>query len=822
MVQTVKFSDFTTIVKISTTNFLVGASAPTGGVNVKSPLFFTWTTATRPSPPYNGLNGYNTDLDDYEFWNGSFWISHGSLVEVDTGTGLTGGPITSIGTISFAPINAQSLWANLTGSTAVPTNVSLAALTKVDDTNVTLTLGGTPATALINAVSLTLGWTGLLSGSRGGTGINNGSNTATFAGNLNFASSFTTSGSFSVTQIYTGITSIVMPETGTVATLSDIPAPPGGETLTVNSDTNVTLTPGGNYLIALLNSASITAGWSGQLSLARGGSNASLTASNGGIVYSTASAMAILSGTATAGQILQSGLSSAPSWSTATYPSIAGTSGNFIKSDGTNFLSTSGSALTKVDDTNVTLTLGGSASTSLVNAASLTLGWTGQLSVPRGGTDNSTFTAYSVICAGTTATGAFQNVSGVGTASQVLVSNGPSALPTWQAVPGLVPAALTRTNDTNVTVTLGGTPATSLLQAVSLTLGWTGQLSMTRGGSSASLTPNNGGIIWTSATQMQVLAGTATAGQILRSGATATPSWSTATYPATAGSSGNVIVSDGTNFNSSAITSITALGAQSQALNMNSHLINNVTDPVSAQDAATKNFVTTKNYFNSINLQQFSSGTGQTYTPSSSGVVFVLVEIIGGGGGAGGVTGSASMFSTSGGGAGGGYCRRLYTAAQIGASAAIDVGSGGSGGSAGNNNGSDGGDSDFAPAGAGAELFAPGGTHGTGAGASTTLTTSGSAIANTPTGGDINIPGQDGGAGAITSITTGIFLLASGGSSFFGSGSPMLVKAFGNNYTGHDGIGYGSGGGGAGCQTTSKAGGNGTAGVCLVYEYIST
>ncbi len=55
-------------------------------------------------------------------------------------------------------------------------------------------------------------------------------------------------------------------------------------------------------------------------SLALGGTNAALTASNGGIFYSTASAGAILSGTATANQILLSGSSSAPAWSTATYP----------------------------------------------------------------------------------------------------------------------------------------------------------------------------------------------------------------------------------------------------------------------------------------------------------------------------------------------------------------------------------------------------------------------------------------------------------------------------------------------------------------------
>ena len=60
------------------------------------------------------------------------------------------------------------------------------------------------------------------------------------------------------------------------------------------------------------------------LSLANGGTAAALTASNGGIVYSTGTTLAILAGTATAGQVLLSGSSSAPHWSTLTYPSAAG------------------------------------------------------------------------------------------------------------------------------------------------------------------------------------------------------------------------------------------------------------------------------------------------------------------------------------------------------------------------------------------------------------------------------------------------------------------------------------------------------------------
>src|ERR1700678_226709 len=55
-------------------------------------------------------------------------------------------------------------------------------------------------------------------------------------------------------------------------------------------------------------------------SLANGDKNANLTATNGGIFYSTASAGAILSGTSTANQVLLSGASTAPTWSTATYP----------------------------------------------------------------------------------------------------------------------------------------------------------------------------------------------------------------------------------------------------------------------------------------------------------------------------------------------------------------------------------------------------------------------------------------------------------------------------------------------------------------------
>ena len=67
-----------------------------------------------------------------------------------------------------------------------------------------------------------------------------------------------------------------------------------------------------------------------------------------------------------------------------------------------------------------------------------------------GGTGNTTFPAYSVICAGTTATAAFQNVSGLGSSGNVLTSNGAGTLPTWQAAAS---SGITTINGDNGSVT---------------------------------------------------------------------------------------------------------------------------------------------------------------------------------------------------------------------------------------------------------------------------------------------------------------------------------------------------------------------------------
>lgn len=92
-----------------------------------------------------------------------------------------------------------------------------------------------------------------------------------------------------------------------------------GSVLTRNATGWIGLSPGtaGLPLLSAGTGADLAYGI---LGLSGGGSGANLTASNGGIVYSGASSLAILAGTATARQMLQSGASGAPSWSTTTWP----------------------------------------------------------------------------------------------------------------------------------------------------------------------------------------------------------------------------------------------------------------------------------------------------------------------------------------------------------------------------------------------------------------------------------------------------------------------------------------------------------------------
>ena len=140
-----------------------------------------------------------------------------------------------------------------------------------------------------------------------------------------------------------------------------------------------------------------------------------------------------------------------PSTATSGAVTVAGTLA--IANGGTGSTSTTYCSLT----TNVTGTLPianggtGSASTTYCN---LTSNVTGTLPVANGGTGVASTTAYAVLCGGTTTTGPFQSIASVGTAAQVLTSNGAGALPTFQT-----PAAGGTTIPTGTVMLFGQTAA---------------------------------------------------------------------------------------------------------------------------------------------------------------------------------------------------------------------------------------------------------------------------------------------------------------------------------------------------------------------------
>lgn len=98
-----------------------------------------------------------------------------------TGTGTRLATLSSTGVFGSLANGSDGQFLSISGGalTFVPSPVpSGAALTRSSDTNVTLTLGGTPTTALLQATSLTVGWSGTLATSRGGLGGSWGSTVA--------------------------------------------------------------------------------------------------------------------------------------------------------------------------------------------------------------------------------------------------------------------------------------------------------------------------------------------------------------------------------------------------------------------------------------------------------------------------------------------------------------------------------------------------------------------------------------------------------------------------------------------------------------------
>lgn len=168
-------------------------------------------TSTGSAPQWSTLSGVavttfsagTTGFTPNSATSGAVTLA-GTLITSNGGTGLssyTAGDLSyyASGTaLTKLAIGASGRFLSSTGS--APQWSAPAALTEVDDTNVTMTLGGTPSTALLSSVSMTLGWTGQLAVGRGGTGLSTlttgripyGAGTSAFSSSANLTFNGTT------------------------------------------------------------------------------------------------------------------------------------------------------------------------------------------------------------------------------------------------------------------------------------------------------------------------------------------------------------------------------------------------------------------------------------------------------------------------------------------------------------------------------------------------------------------------------------------------------------------------------------------------------
>jgi|GEM_PF-1707138 hypothetical protein len=313
-----------------------------GGVNQGDILFGTTTDLLAALPKSTTATNYlsNTGTNNDPAWS-----------QINLANGVTGNlPVTNLNSGTGATTNTfwqgDGTWsavnigtADVTGTLPVSnggtgqTNFQSNAILLGNGTSAFATTSAgsnSQVLALVNGVPTWVATTtlanisGTLAASNGGTGLSTlgGTNTLLYTTAANSLSSIAT--------VNNGV--FITSSAGAPSASTSLPSAVQGNITTVGTITTGT--------------------WNAtDVALGAGGTNATLTAVDGGIVYSNNSAMAI-SAAGSSGQILQSAGAATPVWSTATYPATAGTAGNILRSNGTNFLSTTISKQAFTSNTN--------------------------------------------------------------------------------------------------------------------------------------------------------------------------------------------------------------------------------------------------------------------------------------------------------------------------------------------------------------------------------------------------------------------------------------------------------------------------------------
>ena len=212
-----------------------------------------------------------------------------------------------------------------------------------------------------------------------------------------------------------------------------------------------------------------------------------LSTANNGVLITSAGGVPSILADGTTGQILTATTGSPPSWAspatsgTVTSVSVASANGfagtvanatttpaitlstsitGVLSGNGT---AISGSAVTQHDvlvggATNAITSVApsGTSGVPLISQGSSSDPVFGTAVVAGGGTGNTTQPAYSLVCGGTTTTGAFQSVADVATGS-VLISGGTGALPSYSAYPQISGLGIGASPGSTAGITFNGT-----------------------------------------------------------------------------------------------------------------------------------------------------------------------------------------------------------------------------------------------------------------------------------------------------------------------------------------------------------------------------
>jgi len=700
-------------------------------------------------------------------------VSGGTVTQINTGVGLTGGPITNAGTISFAPIAANSFWANSTGGVAVPTVTSLSNFLTASDIGV-----------MVQAYD---------DGLQSISGLN------TVANNLIYTTAFDTY-------------AVIVPANNSVLISSVAGVPSWNQTLPQGVQTNITLLGeqnqnldmGGfkindmgepvqpsdaatkNYvdLNALTGTAVYAASAASLGTVTQSGSGVGATLTNAGAqaallldgVAPPLNSVVLIKDTATGMTAANEGIytvsnpgSGATNWvltraTTYDTPAEINQTGLIIVQNGSTLAGTAwynAVTIATVDVTNFSYSQFG----NIIFPVSLANGGTNaNLTAVAGGIVYSTGTALAI--------------SAAGTAGQLLQSGGVGA-PTWSGATFPTTAGAAG----NVLISDG----TDYVASTSLwpnTVGATGKIIRSNGTINTYSTATFADtyavnrLLYASATDTVV--GLATANSaVLVTGATGVPVWS------------------GTMTNGQVIIGSTGATPVAASLTAGAN--------ITLTPGAGSLTISASTSFIQLAIRTFTSSG--TYTPTT-GMKYCNIECLGGGAAGGGAVGTGSSVGMGGGGGAGSYSRKVSTAATIGASQTVTIGAGGTPGAAGNNPGGNGGDTSV-----GALCIGKGGTGGGGnAGGGNIFGLGGAGgIAGT---GDFTARGASGSTG----IGGGTTLVGNGGqgaSSPYGGGGILPGLGAGGAATG-----YGAGGGGAYAFSSSQAGGAGSPGIVIITEYI--